>query len=182
MARSQERSKWMGERHTKKLLGKTNWFKGKVTVEPPTSNQQGDLEKKNRNSSSKDNEASTCQEEDDSNKSGPGEPSTSNHQNDDVETSTRYSNHQGDSKKGSVEKTKKKRGAKRANITLGGLKKVEKATKRREKQKINRKLGNLGLPSNRKRRSKGPPPPTISVCFIDSTANVYAASEQQLHK
>ena len=33
MARSQERSKWMGERHTKKLLGKTNWFKKKSEKE-----------------------------------------------------------------------------------------------------------------------------------------------------
>ena len=83
------------------------------------------------------------------------------------------SNHQGDSKGCSKTKSKKKRGADRRHITLGGLKRVEKATKRKVKQKINKKLGSLGIPSSREKNDKrrGPPPPTRSVCFIDNTAN-----------
>ena len=47
---------------------------------------------------------------------------------------------------------------------------MEKATKRKEKRRMNKKLGSLGLPTIRKRRS-GPPPPIIGVCFIDNTVN-----------
>ena len=58
---------------------------------------------------------------------------------------------------------------------MGGLKKIEIANKRRAKQKLNRKLGKFDLPSSKKNvnkmKRKGPPPPTISVCFIDNTAN-----------
>ena len=50
---------------------------------------------------------------------------------------------------------------------MGGLKKIEIATKRKAKQKLNKKLGKMGLPSSRQNRMKrkGPPPPTFSVCF-----------------
>ena len=41
---------------------------------------------------------------------------------------------------------------------------------RKEKQKLNIKMGNLGFPSTKKKRS-GPPPPTRSVCYVDNTAN-----------
>ena len=44
---------------------------------------------------------------------------------------------------------KEKRGAKREHITLGGLKKVEKATKRKERQKLNRKMGSLPSVGNK---------------------------------
>ena len=71
-------------------------------------------------------------------------------------------------------KNKKKRGADREYITLGGLKRIEVASKRRAMQKLNRKLGKMDLPSNREKKvklkKKGPPPTTISVCFIDNTA------------
>ena len=71
--------------------------------------------------------------------------------------------------------SKKRRGADRENITLGGLKKVEIANKRRAMQRLNKKLGEMDLPANRetgrKTKKKGPPPPTISVCFIDNTAD-----------
>ena len=65
-------------------------------------------------------------------------------------------------------KAKKRRGIKRENITLGGLKRIEKATKRKEKQKVNKKMGSLGLPTSKKSRRK--PPVTIGVCFLDNTA------------
>ena len=48
----------------------------------------------------------------------------------------------------------KKRGADRGNITLGGLKKVEVANKRRAMQKLNKKLGKLDLPSSMKSNTK----------------------------
>ena len=70
---------------------------------------------------------------------------------------------------------KKRRGANRINITLGGLKKIEIASKRKAKQRLNRKLGKLDIPSGKKNvnevKRKGPQPPIISVCFIDNTAN-----------
>ena len=47
---------------------------------------------------------------------------------------------------------------------------VEKAYKRKARQKLNKKMGNLGFPAKKKNRS-GPPPPTRSVCFVDNTAN-----------
>ena len=70
-------------------------------------------------------------------------------------------------------KGRKKRGEKRDNITLGGLRKVEKTAKRKEKQRINKKLGDLQFQTMKKqqeRRKRGPPPPTRSVMFIDNTA------------
>ena len=45
---------------------------------------------------------------------------------------------------------KKKRGVNRETITLGGIKKLEKATLRKEKQKLNRKLGSLIIPTIRR--------------------------------
>ena len=52
---------------------------------------------------------------------------------------------------------------------------MEIANKRRAMQRLNKKLGRMELPANREnddnvRKKKGPPPPTISVCFIDNTA------------
>ena len=52
---------------------------------------------------------------------------------------------------------------------------MEIANKRRAMLKLNKKLGEMDLPANRdtgrKTKKKGPPPPTISVCFIDNTAD-----------
>ena len=70
-------------------------------------------------------------------------------------------------------KSTKKSGEKRDNITLGGLRKVEKAAKRKEKQRINKKLGDLQFQTMKKQQEKrksGPPPSTRSVMFIDNTA------------
>ena len=53
---------------------------------------------------------------------------------------------------------------------------MEIANKRRAMQRLNKKLGRMELPANREnddnmRKEKGPPPPMISVCFIDNTAD-----------
>ena len=55
---------------------------------------------------------------------------------------------------------------------MGGLRKVEKAAKRKEKHKLNKRLGDLEFSTMKKhqeRRKKGPPPPTRSVMFNDNT-------------
>ena len=41
---------------------------------------------------------------------------------------------------------------------------MEKAAKRKEKNKINKKLGNMSVPTRGKNKRKGPAPPTCSVC------------------
>ena len=65
---------------------------------------------------------------------------------------------------------RKKRGNKRGTITLGGLKKVEKALKRRAKNKMRKKLGDMSVPEGRKvRRGKGPLAPIRSVMFVDNS-------------
>ena len=65
---------------------------------------------------------------------------------------------------------KKKRGANREHITLGGLKKVEKAIRKKEKNKMRKKLGSMNIPKGRKeRRGSGPLAPIMSVMFVDNT-------------
>ena len=57
--------------------------------------------------------------------------------------------------------TKKKRGPNRKTITLGGLKKIENAKKRKEKQRLRRKLGEMGVQDGRQQRKpQGQIPPT----------------------
>ena len=66
--------------------------------------------------------------------------------------------------------SRKKRGTNRETITLGGLKKVENALKRKAKSKLRKKLGNMNVPEGRKmRRGKGPLAPIRSVMFIGNT-------------
>ena len=66
---------------------------------------------------------------------------------------------------------KKKRGPNRQTVTLGGLKKIVKAKKRKEKQKLRRKLGEMVVQGGwKKGKPKGPLPPTRSVMFMDNTA------------
>ena len=55
-----------------------------------------------------------------------------------------------DKKDGNRWNKKKKRGPNRQTVTLGGLKKIEKSRKRKEKQRLRRKLGELGVPNGRK--------------------------------
>ena len=65
---------------------------------------------------------------------------------------------------------KKKRGSNRETITLGGLKKVEKALRRKEKNKLRKKLGSMNVPEGRKvTRGRGPIAPIRSVMSIDNT-------------
>ena len=56
--------------------------------------------------------------------------------------------------------TKKNRGPNIQTITLGGLHKVQKAKKRKEKQKLRRKLGEMEIPVHGGwKRQTGPLPP-----------------------
>ena len=65
---------------------------------------------------------------------------------------------------------KKKRGINKGSITLGGLKKVEKALRRKEKNKMRKKLGEMSIPEGRKeKRGRGPLAPIRSVMFLDNT-------------
>ena len=70
----------------------------------------------------------------------------------------------------------KKRGSTRRTITLGGLKKVEKAKKRKERKKGRKKLGKAGVHHEGRKPSKkaGKPPPTRSVLFLDNTGGELA--------
>ena len=69
----------------------------------------------------------------------------------------------------------KRRGKNRGTVTLGGLKKIEKARKRKTRQKLRKRLGDLMDESQEDGKLKGrqrrPPPPTRSVLFVDSSAN-----------
>ena len=77
--------------------------------------------------------------------------------------------------------TKKKRGPNRKTITLGGLKRIEDAKKRKEKQRLRRKLGEMGVQDGRKQRKpQGQIPPTRSVLFVDNTAGGEMARRFQL--
>ena len=67
----------------------------------------------------------------------------------------------------------------KGTITLGGLKKVEKARKRRMKQRLKKKLGSMNIHEARGKRRKGPPPPTRSVTFVDNTAGGELAKRMQ---
>ena len=63
---------------------------------------------------------------------------------------------------------KKKRGPKRGILTLGGVKRLETARKRKQKRNLNRKLGMLGVQEGWKKK-RGSLPPTRSVLFVDNT-------------
>ena len=66
-------------------------------------------------------------------------------------------------------KPSKKRSPSRGTITLGGLKKVEKARKRRVKQRLMKKKGEMNIHEGGKRIRTGPPPPNIGlvpVCCV----------------
>ena len=65
---------------------------------------------------------------------------------------------------------KKKRGATRGTITMGGLHKVQKAKIRKEKQRVRRKLGERKPPVREGwEKMKGALPPSRSVIFVDNT-------------
>ena len=148
---------WNGRnRRVAKQLAKSSWYKGKVPVEPPPTNHQaGPSQEDNINK----------------NNCGTGDNASTSQEGDDLEQNSGcHEESKGKSEKTRPAKAKKRRGVRRENITLGGLKKIEKASKRKERQKINRKMGSLGLPTTKKKR-RGPPPPIRSVCFIDNSAN-----------
>ena len=140
-------------RRIAKLRSKTSWYKGKQEVDPPapmpTSQEEG----------------YTSPEED---QEILAEAST--HQEDQASDQTlhqgRTENFQEDGNK-----RKKKRGPNRENITLGGLKKVKTARKRKAKNKMRKKLGEMKIPEGRKlRKGRGPGAPIRSVIFVDNTS------------
>ena len=66
---------------------------------------------------------------------------------------------------------KKKRGPERGAITLGGIKKVEKAVRRKMKNRMRKKLGDMNVPEGRRGvKRAGPLAPVRSVLFVDNTA------------
>ena len=168
-------------RRVTKMLSKTTWFKekGKEVIRTPaaaSTSEKSDDQEPPSNHHAADEETSNGEEMSSSHQGGTkwgSDYKAPNGGSDDDAPSTSQGrpNHQGEMNK---KKNKKKRGADREYITLGGLKRIEVASKRRAMQKLNRKLGKMDLPSNREKKvkwkKKGPPPTTISVCFIDNTA------------
>ena len=65
----------------------------------------------------------------------------------------------------------KKRGGERPTLSLGGKKRLEKATKKKERRKVNRQLGRAGVKKTDKNPAmrKGKSIPTISVLFVEQT-------------
>ena len=57
---------------------------------------------------------------------------------------------------------------------------MEKARKRRVKQRLRKKKGDMNIHEGGKRRRKGPPPPTRSVMFVDNTAGGELARKLQV--
>ena len=131
------------------MLSKTNWFKGRSEVEPPVSNPQGGKsEDKTPSSQGSDIINSSSHTVDQpSNQQGGSVDSSGDIEIDEApSTNMEVSNHHGDQNWRNP--TKKKRGSNRKNITLGGIKKMEKASKRKERQRVNRMLGRMDLPTN----------------------------------
>ena len=54
---------------------------------------------------------------------------------------------------------------------------MKKARKRRVKQRLMKKKGDMNIHEGGKRRRKGPPPPTRSVMFVDNTGGGGAGKE-----
>ena len=76
----------------------------------------------------------------------------------------------------------KKRGKERPTLSLGGRKRLEKASKKKERRKINRQLGRAGVKKmdNNPAMRKGKSIPTISVLFVEQTpGGALARSLQQ---
>ena len=74
--------------------------------------------------------------------------------------------------------SKKKRGPAREHITLGGLKKVDKANKRRVKSRMRKKLGDQTIPEGRKQMAgKARLAPIRSVMFVENTGGGELARE-----
>ena len=164
-------------RRVAKQLSKSNWYKGKSEVQPPTpSSHQGgksSQEDVNQDTRSTGDHTSTGDAENAGTLNTTGEKSNKgNYEQIDERIFQKAGQDTGRSKR------KKKRGSERPNITLGGLKKVEMAMKRKEKRKLNKKLGIIGILTTRKNR-KGQLPPTRSVMFLDNTANAELIKRMQ---
>ena len=143
-------SRWNAKnRRVAKLRSKNNLYNGKTEVEPPTSSSQ--VEDIPTASSLQDQQDLQEQDEEICQMDG--------------------SNRDG------RRKPSKKRGLSRGTITLGGLKKVEKARKRRVKQRLRKKKGDMNIHEGGKRIRTDPPPPTRSEMFVGNTAGGGAGNE-----
>ena len=128
-------------RRIAKQRSKTSWYKGKAEVEPPPQ------------SSIKVEVGSIHEEEDYQPEQGASTQET--------QAADQVS---GSEVKEAGNIRKKKRGVSKGTITLGGLKKVEKTIRRKEKNKMRKKLGNMSIPEGRKeKRESGPLAPIRSV-------------------
>ena len=119
-------AKWNSRnRRIAKQLSKTNWYKDKSEVDPPTSSQQED--QKSGFSIHKDGKM-------------PDEKSQVQDEPENLAPEEYLKDGEGDQKAGKSRSRKsKKRGPGRGSITLGGLKKVENAKKRKQKQRVRKK-------------------------------------------
>ena len=157
-------------RRLAKQLSKSSWYKGKTEVEPPSpSSHQGgrsNQEDVNKDMGGTRDHASTGEMEDERVLNSSGiEFNKANTEKGEPKMKRTFQ------KAGQSQRNKgKKRGGDRPNITLGGLKRIEVATRRKEKRKLNKKLGVNGFPATRKSR-RGQQPTTRSVMFLDNTAN-----------
>ena len=142
------------------MLSKTTWFKEKGNL------HEADVDEEKANA---DERSSSHQG---GNEWGSDFKAPKSGSDDDApSTSQRGSNFQGEMKRNGK---KKKRGADREYITLGGLKRIEVANKRKARQKLNRKLGKMDLPAGREKvklKKKGPPP-QLSVFALLTTLQV----------
>ena len=159
-------------RRIAKQLAKTNWYKEKSEVEPPNPSRQEDRCAKFS-----------------IHKDGLGPEEKTEHVQDNNEKQSEQEMFQkdgeavqGDGKTKQNLKTKK-RGPNRRTVTLGGLKKIEKAKKRKERQRVSRKLGQVGVQGGWKNKKAGKIPPTRSVIFLDNTggelARRFQAAEEE---
>ena len=155
-------------RRIAKQRSKTNWYKGKPEVEAP---EDPEMEFR-RSAFSIHKEDTSIHREDvsspqeDHQDQEPGKDTT---EDDKMPTL--------DQKAGNGKATgwnpKKERGPGRGTVTLGGLRKIEKAKKRKAERKLRKKLGmnNVQMRKEmpRKLKKKGQIPPTRSVIFVDNS-------------
>ena len=139
-------------RRLAKQKSKTGWYKGKTEVEPPSSIQEEERACK-----------FSIHPEDHSTHSGKLPEGVSS-----LDTTPLAVPSPSEARKEPGKNDTKKRGPKRGILTLGGVKRLETAKKRKQKRNLNRKLGMLGVQEGWSKR-KGPLPPTKSVLFVDNT-------------
>ena len=126
-------------RRMAKQRSRTSWYKGKEEVEPPPNPSSQEEGQSSQSSQSSQEEASrsqpNLQEADHGLTSLQATLATSGDQAENMEQEV-----DGNQEQKAGNKRKKKRGPEKGNITLGGLKKVQTAMKRKAKNKMRKKL------------------------------------------